>query len=261
MIRLRLLLIIPGAIFLIGIIAFEFGFRHGKSKVSPAGTTPEQGRQDDAQLIGTLLAQDLDERRFAFPVVVKAATGHGLRAFKRGDAPAETIATAIQVAADEAIEKFSEAGSPLFGLRRINEASRFFEDFLRASIDAHPDLFCTVPTTADGGEQRSGYPDLRIEHIASETIAYLDPKLYEAGNRDSSLRTFYYTPRQETSKVQEDACHLLLGISHDGNDGAWTFTGWELIDLAKLSVRLKAEFQASNRDLYLEEAQILTSGN
>ena len=81
-------------------------------------------------------------------------------------------------------------------------------------------------------------------------MAYLDPKLFEEGSRNSSLRTFYYEPKGRSSKVRDDACHFLLGIPHDGRDGAWTFGRPELVDLAGLQVRLKAEFQASNRDLY-----------
>jgi len=41
-----------------------------------------------------------------------------------------------------------------------------------------------------------------------------------------------------------------VGISHDGKNGAWTFGEWKIIDLSTLTVRLKAEFQASNADLY-----------
>ena len=51
-------------------------------------------------------------------------------------------------------------------------------------------------------------------------------------------------------KITDDAVHLLAGIEHDGKDGLWTFTGWRLVDLSKLRVRLKAEFQASNAELY-----------
>ena len=44
--------------------------------------------------------------------------------------------------------------------------------------------------------------------------------------------------------------HLLVGIEHDGKEPLWTFTGWRLVDLSKLRVRLKAEFQATNAGLY-----------
>jgi len=171
----------------------------------------------------------------------------------------QAIIAIIESAADQALLLMNEEDSPVRGLRRINEASSHFEEILRAIIDADPGFSCTIPKTAEGKEQRSGYPDLRLEHLASKTVAYLDPKLFEATNRDSSLRTFYFEPRTRSSKIQDDAHHLLLGFAHDGNDGAWLFTGWDLIDLSNLEVRLKAEFQASNRDLYRQETIITNS--
>ena len=146
---------------------------------------------------------------------------------------------------------------PLAG--RINEASRFFEDRLLELINAHPDFSCTIPKTTEGKEQRSGYPDLRIQHLPSKTIAYLDPKLYEQKSHDSSFRTFYYEPTDRTSKITEDALHFLLGFAHDGETRAWTFTSWNLVDLSSLELTLKAEFHASNRDVYQEEKTIATS--
>ncbi|MGL5018193.1 MAG: hypothetical protein ACRDBP_08680, partial [Luteolibacter sp.] len=64
------------------------------------------------------------------------------------------------------------------------------------------------------------------------------------------FRTFYFEPKNETLKITDDAVHLLVGIEHDGKDQQWTFTGWRLVDLSTLRVRLKAEFQASNAELY-----------
>ena len=46
------------------------------------------------------------------------------------------------------------------------------------------------------------------------------------------------------------AQHPAVGIEHDGKEPLWTFTGWRLVDLSKLRVRLKAEFQATNAGLY-----------
>ena len=83
---------------------------------------------------------------------------------------------------------------------------------------------------------------------------YLDPKLYEAGSRGSSFRTFYYEPKLETNKILEDGHHLLVGFEHRGKEqGSWQFSNWELVDLSKFRVKLKAEFQGSNRDLYRSE--------
>jgi hypothetical protein len=51
------------------------------------------------------------------------------------------------------------------------------------------------------------------------------------------------------------------GLEHQPRekDGAWKFTRWDLVDLAQFKVRLKAEFQGSNRDMYRSEAIVATS--
>ena len=143
---------------------------------------------------------------------------------------------------------------------RINEVSGHFEDMLRELLNATPGLNCDFPRTAEGHVQRSGYPDLRIVDIASKRIFYLDPKLYVAGSRDSSFRAFYFEPKIDTNKVRDDAVHLVVGFEHlpREKNGAWQFTHWDLVDLAQFKVKLKAEFQGSNRDMYRAEAIVAT---
>ena len=129
-----------------------------------------------------------------FRDVIASATGHKVL---KADAESETIAM-LEKALDETLEVFNLPDSPTSGLRRINEASRFFEDSLLARIDALPEYRCESPPTADGKSQRSGYPDLKIVHEASGAVFYLDPKLFETGSEKSSLRTFYFEPKGET---------------------------------------------------------------
>ena len=175
------------------------------------------------------------------------------------DSVCEPVLDAIGNAADATLEKFNSPTSPLVGLRRINEASRFFEDSLHALLDSQPDLRCQVPLTREGKAQRSGYPDLMIQHIPTGRVFYLDPKLYEASSQSSSLRTFYYTPRYETSKILKPAHHLLIGFAHDGKDGQWTFESWSLVDLSKTELKLKSEYNASNKELYQAESIVRKS--
>ncbi len=204
-------------------------------------------------LIRHLLDQDLGTRKFSFPDVVMASSGKKVTPSDSTNLVHQLILDSISKGANEAIAALSAIDSPVRKLRRINEASRFFEDWLRQSINKHPSLVCSVPKNTQGKEQRSGYPDLLITYTATDgatTRAYLDPKLFEKKSQASSFRTFYFEPRARTNKIQHEAMHLLLGISHDGNDGAWTFTSWKICDLSLFQVRLKAEFQASNRDLY-----------
>ncbi len=235
-----------------------------------ANAAPENDRPVPApktsthDLVRHLLNQDLGIRKFPFPDVVLASSGKKVMPFEKQDPAQSKFLTAVTMAVDTAIKTMNKDDSPIRNLRRINEASRYFEDHLRKSLQAHPALTCEIPKNNQGKEQRSGYPDLLITHTdtaGKKTHFYLDPKLYEKKSRASSLRTFYYEPRTRTNKIQHDAVHLLIGISHDGNQGKWQFTGWEICDLSQFQVRLKAEFQASNRDLYRPHIVIKSSGN
>jgi len=203
----------------------------------------------DTALVKSLLAENLSQRRFDFAVIAQACSGK--RVLPLTDAPEhQRVVAAIESALAATIRELNAPESPVREMRRINEASRFFEDGLMARLDAMPGLTCDLPPTRAGRIQRSGYPDLRLTDDESGAVFYLDPKLVEQGSVASTLRSFYFTPRDETLKITDDAVHLLIGIEHDGRVGEWTFGGWRLVDLSKLKVRLKAEFQASNADLY-----------
>ena len=214
----------------------------------------EQKYEDrqDAELVRQLIGENLGERRFRFGTVMEAASGKKVLTLRLTDPAHARVHAAITTALGEACTILSQPDSPVRGLRRINEASRYFEDILLEKLDAQPDLAATIPTTQDGRHQRSGYPDIRIEHEESGTIFYLDPKLVEQSAWASTLRTFYFEPKCGSLKITDDAIHLLAGIPHDGKDGAWTFGEAKLIDLSLIHLRLKPEFQASNADLYPE---------
>lgn len=210
---------------------------------------PADDPADDVALVRSLLGEHLSDRTFAFPTIAEACSGR--KVLPLSDHPAhQRVTAAIHKALRETLDALNLPDSPVRKLRRINEASRFFEDGLLDRLNKAPGLRCEVPPTRSGEHQRSGYPDLRITDTESGLVFYLDPKLVEQGSAESTFRTFYFEPKNETLKITDDAVHLLVGIEHDGKDRLWTFTGWRLVDLSTLRVRLKAEFQASNADLY-----------
>ena len=212
----------------------------------------------DVELVKGLLKENLSKREFDFAVVVEAVSGKKVLPLA-GRKSGERVREAIEEVIAEVVGKMNGEDSPLRGLRRINEGSRFFEDGLLAGLDAMEGISCEIPHTREGAAQRSGYPDLKITDRATGEIYYLDPKLMESGSVDSSLRTFYFEPKDGTLKITDDATHLLIGIEHDGSDGNWKFLGWRLVDLSVLKVKLKAEFQASNREVYEKSSVLETS--
>lgn len=102
---------------------------------------------------------------------------------------------------------------------------------------------------------------MRIVDLASKRVFYIDPKLYAVGSRDSSFRTFHFEPKLAINKVRDDPGHLVVGFEHEPREryARWRFTLWNLVDLCQFKVKLKAEFQGSNRDMYREEAIVASS--
>ena len=163
-------------------------------------------------LIQSVLSSGEEFTDVSFRSVVESSTGHTIIPFDISDPVDAEIYEAIAGALDESLERFSRDDSPSNSEKRINEVSSHFEEAIRHHLNTIPGLACDYPKTAEGKTQRSGYPDLKIVHEATGRVTYLDPKLVESGSFDSSLRSFYFTPKNETSKVLHDAHHLLVGI-------------------------------------------------
>ena len=213
------------------------------------------------QLVPWLLDEEQQLRGVPFSEVIFDTTGKQVLPFDANDPVDQRVVKAIGTAANEAIKRLNAPDSAIRNVDRINEVSNHFEDTLRDLLSSTMGLCCDFPHTAEGKVQRSGYPDLRIIDLESKRVFYLDPKLYAAGNRNSSFRAFYFEPRKATNKVRDDAVHFVIGVEHEAREknGVWKFTRWDLVDLSRFTVNLKAEFQGSNRDMYRPEA-IVASG-
>jgi hypothetical protein len=221
---------------------------------------PEPAKSPVPELIPWLLDESHQLRGIPFGEVIHAATGHKVLAIDRNDATDQRVLKEIGTVLDEVVRRMSAPDSPVQSFARINEVSGSFENMIRELLNAAPGLSCDFPKTADGKVQRSGYPDLRVVDTAGGRIYYLDPKLYAAGGRTSSFRTFYFEPKVATNKVRDDAVHLIAGFEHEPRKaGHWNFTRWDLVDLSQFKVKLKAEFQGSNRDIYRPEAIVGSS--
>jgi hypothetical protein len=229
-----------------------------------AGQTPGADTERANPSVGQLIPWLLDENRelsgIRFNEVILAATGKKVLSFDPRSETDQRVTKQISGVLDEVMRRMNAPDSAVQKVGRINEVSSHVENLLRELLTATPGLSCDFPRTKEGRVQRSGYPDLRIVEAASQRVFYLDPKLYAAGSRHSSFRTFYFEPKITTNKVTDDAVHLIVGFEHaPKNGGRWNFTRWDLVDLSHFKVRLKAEFQGSNRDIYRPEAIVATS--
>ena len=232
----------------------------GLASAALAQTSPAPKGPVD-RLIPWLLDEDQQLRGIPFSEVILDTTGKKVLPFDANNAVDQRVAKAISTACDETMKRLNAPGSTIRNVDRINEVSSHFEDTLRDLLNNTAGLRCDFPLTAEGKVQRSGYPDLRIIDLESKRVFYLDPKLYATGSRNSSFRAFYFEPRKATNKVRDDAVHFVVGFEHETREknGVWNFRHWDLVDLSRFTVNLKAEFQGSNLDMYRAEAIVASS--
>ncbi len=229
-------------------------------QTAPVSASPAPPQSPVDALIPWLLQEDHELRRIPFSEVIFDATGKKVLPIDQKNETDQRVIKWISGVLDEVVRRMNAPDSVIQGIPRINEVSSHFEDMMRELLNAIPGLSCDIPRTATNHLQRSGYPDLRLVDQETKHVFYLDPKLYAVGSRQSSFRTFYFEPKIATNKIRNDAVHLIVGFEHEKRENnRWHFTRWDLVDLAQFKVRLKAEFQGSNRDLYRPEAIVATS--
>ncbi len=222
--------------------------------------TAAETNQNIRPLVGVLMDSETELKGIAFAEVVQATTGKRIIPLNATNDLDRVLLAKIGPALDKVLAQMNAPDSPAQKQKRINEASSHFENAIKVALNEIEGFACDFPKTAAGKTQRSGYPDLRLVDKASGRVIYLDPKLYATSSRNSSLRTFYFEPKKETNKINDDAHHLIAGFEHDGGKtGQWKFLRWELVDLSRFHVRLKAEFQGNNKDLYRPEAIVGSS--
>jgi hypothetical protein len=170
------------------------------------------------QLIPWLLNEQQQLRGIPFAEVIFDATRKRVLPVDRNNETDLHVIKQISAACDETMKRMNAPNSVIQNVARINEVSSHFEESLRRLLNSTPGLNCDFPRSAEHRVLRSGYPDLRIVDLASKRVFYLDPKLYVAGSRDSSFRTFYFEPKIATNKVRHDAVHLIVGFEHEPRD-------------------------------------------
>jgi len=168
-------------------------------------------------------------RNIPFSYVIKMTTGCNVYPVTDMDS---SIIQEIYKAARGVVE---ESKSEDFTSLRPNEISNRLEDMLRTKLKG------VIPEN-----KVAGYPDILIERGGKSY--YVEVKLAEEEQLNSSFRTFYYEP-VELTKVTRNACHIIVGFIHRKR----SVIGFKIIDASKINVNLKSEFNANNMELYKRE--------
>ena len=187
-----------------------------------------------------------------FPVAIKALTGYNVLAFESSQEQNKKLLEQLSEAAQLGGQKAYQEG--IF-TARPNEAGNNIEPFIVEAI-RQVGLKADKPVSKTGKRKAAGYPDIRVED-ESGRVVYLDCKTYSTLTKGQTFRTFYFSP-SEDPKITEDAFHLLisfeLNIRERKGERAFIPISWQIYTLHRLLIQVKHEFNASNRDLYTNEA-------
>lgn len=181
-----------------------------------------------------------------FKDVVEVTSGKIVESIDMSDEADLLLISEIEDAARSLIDRVSRANRRYQANRANEVGSRIENEFIG-------ELRSTRLTPKQLGQ--SGYPDLKVE-CPEGRIVYIESKVTSRG-WDASMRSFYYSSGR---KVEHDAPHLLIGWRIEETDANyWDLKGWKLTDVSKLTVNLKNEFNATNKDIYAS-GSVLKSG-
>lgn len=211
----------------------------------------EKETLDKIRVYREIIARVLEAfKGVSFPIVVEVATDTKVEPFNLKNKEDAKLVEELSMLADMVIRKFY---SKPIKIKRINEVSNFLEKELPKVFIEEKNKFNVIKKFEHLGGV--GYPDEEIQDIYGRTT-YIDIK-GTTRPETGSARDFYFTPGAETrKKIKADARHALLSFIISGSPNEFTTTGWILVDLSKISVSMKPEFNADNTELYRKETII-----
>lgn len=178
-------------------------------------------------------------------LIVEALSGHEVIPW---DGEQEKALVAVAEAVSESINKGGISAG------RVNEAGNIVERHVEQALIAQG-FSSDIPVAPSGRARAAGYPDLEAEKDGVDF--YIEVKAFSSRTRDSTQRTFYLSPSADF-KVTRDAHHLLVAVElKTAAKGLYRAASVRWLDLSRLRCNLKYEFNASNRDLYSDEASLI----
>lgn len=188
------------------------------------------------------------EGNYPFSEVIEATTGFQVIAFKKTEVAHGELLSRLKRVARSAAQN-----AKLAGIRksRANEVGNAMESFILKALVAEK-LPATRPKTQSGRTLSVGYPDFDLN---GELPCYVELKTYNARTADSTQRTFYYSPLMDP-KIAHDALHLLIAFqmeqTTERGQSVWRPVRFQITSLDQIEVKLKVEYNQSNRGLYAE---------
>lgn len=197
-------------------------------------------------------------KNIPFPVAIKAISGHKVLPINIKNQTDKKLIDRLKKAMNLAVKNAYKKSIPS---SRPNEVGNRIEAFVKEAI-IKLGMKAEVPFNKNGKRQSAGYPDIFIRDIDGR-ITYLECKTHSKKSVGSSFRAFYFQPSR-TPKINQNARHLLVSfeIVKEKRNGKSVYVPiyWKLYTLEKMLVQIKHEFNASNKDMFKEEALLAEGG-
>jgi hypothetical protein len=202
-----------------------------------------------------------------FYTVVESAVGRKIVPYDGDNAGDQQLVKEIGQVADALVAKHRTNGITELVYKQVmhrspknfrnNEAAVVVESEVEPTFKSLlPSLDCINKFEHLPGQ---GYPDTRITTKDDKTT-YVEIKATTRPN-EGSPRDFYFTPlKSARGKIRASGHHFLLGfILREDSSKSFITTGWKLIDLYRIRVSMKPEFNCNNLELYRTDTLILES--
>ena len=192
-------------------------------------------------------------------VVIEGLSGYKVIPFDKHDKKDIRVLGDLENVARKVLSSVNNGG---ILSKRSNEVGNYIEPFVIDALNSMQDYDAGIPVTLSGKRKSSGYPDIQFCD-PFDRVNYLECKTYNKENINTTQRSFYISPSDDF-KVSKDAHHF--GISFEiymagrkGDENVYKVSSWKILDLSKLELDVKYEFNSNNKRLY-SEGIILSEG-
>ena len=198
-------------------------------------------------------------RDIPFNLVIESISGYKVIPFDPADtddlALLEDLKKAAKLTGQKLNKKPIIRGHP-------NEVGNDIEEYVKEALKKlgyEPG----TPACQSGKKKSTGYPDIFFKDNKGRAN-YLECKTYNIENVGTAQRSFYFSP-SEDFKITQDAHHFVLSFevfvdARRRGKNVYKCRHWKIIDVERLPVDVKYEFNSDNARLY-ETGATLAEGS
>ena len=227
---------------LVATVLFPLAGAFGKPP--PPKPTPATGNDEaSSSLLRWLLLQNGGATAAAvpFPDIVRAACG------KQVMPPDAAVLAKLGATLDGLLPRLNKPDGTLRTAPVLTAA----ELSARVADEVHAAL------PADKTDPADACPVLRWTEAPGGRTVHLIVATYPTGGKDGSLRTLSLRAADLAGQITADGPCLLVGIEHNGKTGRdVAFLNWEIIDLARVSLRCAVTFETDADGLHVPGATL-----